>query len=176
MFTALSMFACVWLICHKYWWNDDLFVELQMEKIPAKKTKVSDERVFPNKPLLKWLCNKSLCLHFCPAALSWEEHLLQDAKYLVFFKVREVWFCGTWRLWGIDSHSHFLRFKFYLICLCIFITEAPSCFQRQAYIWLFSLSSWYNINVTKYPCWHPKVCSCFSWQELYFFQYSNWQL
>lgn len=63
-------------------------------EIPARKTKVSDEKVFPNKPLLKWLFSKSLCVHFCPAALSCEKHLIyfRMPSNLSFSKLRKSGF------------------------------------------------------------------------------------
>lgn len=57
---------------------------------------MSDERVFPNRPLLKWLFSKSLCLHFCPAALSCEKHLIyfRMPSTLSFSKLRKSGFVG----------------------------------------------------------------------------------
>ena len=74
-----------------------MFVELKVKKIPARKTKVSDERVFPNIALLKWPFSKNHCLHLWPSALDSEEPLLYNAKCLVVLKSREVWFCGVLR-------------------------------------------------------------------------------
>lgn len=63
-------------------------------EIPARKTKVSDEKVSPNKPLLKWLFSKSLCVHFCPAALSCKKHLIyfRMPSNLSFSKLRKSGF------------------------------------------------------------------------------------
>lgn len=153
-----------WLVC---WASNG--------KIPAKKTKVSDERVFSNKLLLKWLCSKSLCLHFCPAALSWEEHLLQDAKSLVFFKAREVWFCGTCRLWEIVIHFFQIQILFDFSCVhssskLPLVSKGKLTFGSLASVPGTTLML-PNTNVDI----QRMLTSCFSWQE-FFSQYSNWKL
>ena len=96
-------------------------------EIPARKTKVSDEKVFPNKPLLKWLFSKSLCVHFCPAALSCKKHLIyfRMPSNLSFSKLRKSGFVKLAVFFFFESISRlslrgsysFLRFHFYSISL-----------------------------------------------------------